>query len=333
MGIDLTKAVESLKGCRVLVVGDVITDIYIEGKIARISREAPVFILEHLGENLVLGGASNAAANLQSLGGQAVLVGLVGEDSPGLATRELAGSCGIDVSGLMVEPGRASCTKTRILASAEHTIRQQMLRVDRIPKDRPSSGVIQALRAFLQDTLPTVGAAVISDYGLGILPRELYEIVQELAQNAGRPVIVDSRHQLLNFHGATLLTPNVAEAEEAAGMSLRDETDLIRAGWALVERLRPEGLLITRGPDGMSLFEAGGRLTHIPAANRLEVFDVSGAGDTVVAAVSLGLAGGLDLLSAAKLANYAAGVVVRKIGTATVSPEELREALAGGVEG
>ena len=331
MELDHQKTVDSLKGRRVLVVGDVITDIYVEGNIARISREAPVFILEHCGENLVLGGASNAAANLQSLGGQAVMAGLVGDDGPGKATRDLAGSRGIDVSGLLVEPGRVSCTKTRILASAEHSIKQQMLRVDRIPKGRPSPATLGALRRFLGNAIPTVEAVVISDYGLDILLLDLYETVLEQARSAGRPVIVDSRHQLLNFPGATLLTPNVAEVEEAMGERFHDEADLIRAGWVLLERLHPQGLLITRGPDGMSLFEAGGRLTHIPAANRLEVFDVSGAGDTVVAVVGLGLAGGLDLLSAARLANYAAGVVVRKIGTATVSPEELREALAGGL--
>ncbi len=330
MESDLVRAAALLMGRRVLVVGDVITDIYLEGKIARISREAPVLILEYLGESLVLGGAGNAAANLQSLGGQAVLAGLVGEDGPGLATRELAVSRGIDVSGLLIEHGRASCTKTRILASAEHTVRQQMLRVDRIPRGRPSPEILQAMSDFLAHAVPAAEAVVVSDYGLDILPQELYQTVLELARAAGRPVVVDSRHQLLGFPGATLLTPNVAEAEEAVGERFRGEEDVIRAGWVLLERLHPQGVLITRGPDGMSLFEAGGRLTHIPAANRLEVFDVSGAGDTVVAAVSLGLAGGLDLLPAARLANYAAGVVVRKIGTATVSPEELRDALARG---
>jgi len=139
--------------------------------------------------------------------------------------------------------------------------------------------------------------------------------------------VVDSRYRLLSFPGVTLLTPNVAEAEEAVGEKLADEAAIVRAGWMLMERLHPRGLLITRGPDGMSLFEPSGRVTHIPAANRLEVFDVSGAGDTVVAAVTLGLAAGIDLLSAARLANYAAGVAVRKMGTATVSLEELKAAM------
>ncbi|MGQ9778664.1 MAG: bifunctional heptose 7-phosphate kinase/heptose 1-phosphate adenyltransferase [Bacillota bacterium] len=324
----LAAMAERFKGRRVLVLGDVITDVYLEGKIARISREAPVFVLEHLGETIVLGGAGNAAANLQSLGGRAVLVGIVGDDEPGRATRALAESRGIEVSALVPEPGRPSCTKTRILAAGEHTVKQQMLRVDRVRPYAPSPEILAFLGRELERLLPTVEAVVLSDYGLGILPLELFRRAMELAAPLGLPVVVDSRYRLLAFSGATLLTPNVAEAEEAVGEKLADEEAIMRAGRTLMERLRPQGLLITRGPDGMSLFEPSGRVTHIPAANRLEVFDVSGAGDTVVAAVTLGLAAGIDLLSAARLANFAAGVAVRKMGTATVSLEELKTAIA-----
>ncbi|MGE5599612.1 MAG: bifunctional heptose 7-phosphate kinase/heptose 1-phosphate adenyltransferase, partial [Bacteroidota bacterium] len=160
----------------------------------------------------------------------------------------------------------------------------------------------------------------------------LYQAALRLALRAGRPVVVDSRHRMGVFPGATLLTPNVAETEEAVGRKIVTEEDLIGAGWSLMARLKPRGLLITRGPDGMSLFLPDGSLTHIPAANRQEVFDVSGAGDTVVAAAALGLAAGLEMLPSARLANFAAGVVVRKMGTAAVTPEELRRAIGKSAE-
>lgn len=323
----LAAMADKFKGRRVLVLGDVITDVYLEGRIARISREAPVFVLEHLGETMVLGGAGNAAANLQSLGGRVILAGIVGDDEPGRATRALAQNRGIDVSLLAAEPGRPSCTKTRILAAGEHTVKQQMLRVDRMKPGPPAREILDFLREGLARAIPGVEAVVLSDYGLGILPIDLFRLAMDLAASAGLPVVVDSRYQILAFRGATLLTPNVAEAEGAVGEPLADEEAIVRAGRTLMARLQPKGLLITRGPDGMSLFEPDGRVTHIPAANRLEVFDVSGAGDTVVAAVALGLAAGLDLLSAAKLANYAAGVVVRKMGTATVGLAELKAAI------
>ena len=327
MGLDLEALVAKIEGRRVLVVGDAIADTYLEGRIARISREAPVLILEYTGETLVLGGAGNAAANLQSLGGQAILAGFVGDDGPGTALRDLAAARGIDVSGFLVEAGHSTCTKTRILASGEHTVKQQMLRVDRLAPGRPSPAGIAALDNYLAGAIPTVDAVIISDYGLDLVPPELHQAALHLAIAHSRPVVVDSRHRLLDYRGATLLTPNVSEAEEACGMRFHDEEALVRAGWALMRQLQPAGLLITRGPEGMSLFERDGRVTHIPAANRLDVFDVSGAGDTVVATVALGLASNLALLPAAHLANHAAGVVVRKVGTATVSPEELRASI------
>ncbi|MGE5529747.1 MAG: bifunctional heptose 7-phosphate kinase/heptose 1-phosphate adenyltransferase [Patescibacteria group bacterium] len=327
MEVGLFEALARIRGRRVLVLGDVIADVYLEGRITRISREAPVPILEYTGETLVLGGAGNAAANVQSLGGRAVLAGIAGDDAPGTAARALARRRGIDVSGFLLEQGLWSCTKTRILAGSEHTVRQQMLRVDRLPDRAPGRGILARLENFLAAAVADAEALVLSDYGLGILPVPLYRAAMRDAAGAGRAVIVDSRHRMLELPGATLYTPNTAEAEEALGRRFRDEEDLIRAGAELLERLEARGLLITRGPDGMTLFVQGGGVTHIPAANRLEVFDVCGAGDTVVAGMALGLAAGLGLLDAAFLANCAAGAAVRRMGTAAVGAEELISAI------
>ncbi len=318
---------ELLQPRRVLVIGDAIVDLYLTGRIARVSREAPVLILEYMHETMHLGGACNAAANVQSLGGRAVLLGMLGDDQPGRAARSLAAERGIDANGLFCVPGQTSCTKTRILASGEHTVTQQLLRIDRLPAGAAGMEAEARLAARLDAALPDAEAVILSDYGLGTLSAAFYQRALRAAVAAGLPVVVDSRCGLLNFFGATLLTPNVAEVEAAIGRRLRDEEDLSRAGWGLYEHLRPEALLITRGPEGMSLFERDGRLTHIPAANRLEVFDVSGAGDTVVAAAAMGLAAGLSMEIAARLANHAAGVVVRKLGTATVTPGELYAAI------
>ncbi|MFQ5839830.1 MAG: D-glycero-beta-D-manno-heptose-7-phosphate kinase [Candidatus Methylomirabilales bacterium] len=314
-----------LRGRRVLVVGDVMMDEYIWGSVSRISPEAPVPVVEVHAESTRLGGAANVAANICSLGGEAELVGIVGGDAPGERLVHDLETMGGKSGGIVVDRDRPTTIKTRVVAGSQHIVR-----FDRESVEEMSPAVGEALVGNILDRLAEVDALLLSDYGKGIITASLLARVLPAARAAGRIITVDPKVNHFNlYHGLHVLTPNHLEAAAAWGRPIRKEEDVAAAGQALCERLGVEGLLITRGERGMCLCERGGRVTHIPVVAK-EVYDVTGAGDTVIGTLTLALAAGASLYEGAVIANRAAGVVVGKVGTATVRPTELAEVLAAG---
>ena len=352
----LTEIIERFSSIRILVIGDVILDHYIFGDVSRISPEAPVPVVEVKEESFRLGGAANTVANIRSLGGQVDVVSVVGRDENGIRLRKMLQEIGANVDGLLCDSGRPTIIKTRVIAR-----HQQVVRIDREVKDAVDGHLKEEIIRIAEATLPKVDAVILSDYDKGVLSKDVLEVVLAHAKEQDRkpkasvnevniPVVVDPKMQNFWYYkGATLITPNVKEASEAFGKEITDDASLLDAGKTLLERLELDALLITRGEHGMSLFEAVSspsvskdnmsnhrqsspqrfgkiKVTHIPTVAR-EVFDVTGAGDTVVAVSTLALAAGASMLDAARIANCAAGIVVGKIGTASVTTKELRESL------
>jgi D-beta-D-heptose 7-phosphate kinase/D-beta-D-heptose 1-phosphate adenosyltransferase len=313
--------VASLKGARVAVCGDAMLDHYVLGAVSRISPEAPVPVLHVASERHVLGGAANVAANIAALGGQARLLGVIGDDFAGrLMVRMLeeAGGC---ETGLIVQPGGVTIIKTRYLGG-----QQQLVRVDRERTDPPDAEVTATLMAGLEDALQTHDVFVLSDYGKGALCDGVLDRFLPMAAARGKRVIVDpKRRDFGRYRGAFLITPNRREMEEATGLPCQTDAEAGLAAAAAMDR-SGAGILLTRSERGMSLYQPGHEPTHLSAEAR-EVFDVSGAGDTVVAVMAAGLAGGQPVAAALRAANAAAGVVVSKLGTATCSPDELLASL------
>jgi len=317
----------------IVVVGDVITDEYLIGKPRRISREAPVIILKFTERDVRLGGAANAAHNVAALGARVVPVGVIGRDSAGEALLALFQRAGITTQGLVVEAGRMTPMKTRIMAGGYQATRQQVVRLDREPSTELLLGTEDALMERLSALAPRADAILVSDYGYGTVTPRVFEHVQTIARARGAIVTVDSRYELPRFCGVTAATPNEAELEHLAGGAADDERDVEKAGRQLLERLDARFLLVTRGSRGMALLERDGATTFIPVHGTDEIADVTGAGDTVISVFTLALACGAPALDAATLANVAGGIVVMKRGTATLAPSELRQALGGATAG
>ena len=322
--------IDSAAARRVLVVGDLIIDEFIRGRPERMSREAPVLILQHADTAVLPGGAGNAAANVAALGGSTSLVALVGDTDRD--ARVEAALEGVDLGGLLRSADYRAPLKTRILAGGLHATSQQVVRIDRAARVPREAAVRAAVESAVLRALDTADAVLVSDYGAGLVTPELVARIQAAVAQAHPPrtipVVVDSRRALLSYTGVAAATPNEAEAEEALGFTIGDDPQrLERAGRELLERLQAGGLVLTRGSRGMAVFVPGRPTLHIPVFGTDEVADVTGAGDTVIAAVALALAAGAALEDAARLANYAGGVVVMKRGTATVSAAELRRAV------
>lgn len=328
-GGDLSRRAAAWAGRLLLVVGDLIADRYIYGEAVRISREAPVLILRQERERLVPGGAANAARNVQSLGGRALLLGAVGGDATGRELLQVLAEEGIETGEIAVCPTWETWSKTRILGGGRQAIRQQLVRLDRGPAGPLPAEAEGHLARRVRELIPRAEGVIISDYGCGTVTPRLREAVLEAALRAGVFVGVDSRYSLLAFAGVSAATPNEPEAEEALGRALRTEEELLAGGRELQRRLGCRTLLITRGEQGMYLFTAEGGVYDLPAYQPETVFDVTGAGDTVMACFALGLSSGVPSLEAALLANLAAGLAVRRPGTAAVTGEELQAALAG----
>ena len=332
----LLDLIESAAGRRVLVVGDLIIDEFVHGRPERMSREAPVLILQHADTAVRPGGAGNAAANAAALGGRTSLVALSGDTARDARVAEALE--GVDLGGLVRAAGYRAPLKTRILAGGLHAASRQVVRIDRDARMPSDAGVQAAVESAVLRELGTADAVLVSDYGAGLVTPALVARIREAAAQADPPravpVVVDSRRGLLGYTGVAAATPNEPEAEAALGFRIGDDPQrLERAGRELLERLQAGGLVLTRGSRGMAVFVPGRPTLHIPVFGTDEVADVTGAGDTVIAAVTLALAAGAALDDAARLANYAGGVVVMKRGTATVSAAELRRAVqAGGAE-
>lgn len=302
----------------VLVVGDVMLDEYVWGEAGRISPEAPVPVVEVERETLRLGGAANVAVNIASLGGQVELLALVGEDARAEALRDALGAGGIGSSGLTVDPTRPTTLKTRIVAS-----RQQIVRVDRESRAPLTGDLRKQFQATLVERLETAGGVIVSDYGKGVVDLEMMQFLAREAKARNVFVAVDPKdsHFYL-YQNISVVTPNQLEASGAARVDIRDEATLEEAGRKLLADLKSEAVLITRGAEGMTLFRPDVESVHIPVMAR-EVFDVTGAGDTVVATFTLARVAGASWEHAAVLSNAAAAVVVGELGTAAITPEEL----------
>lgn len=328
---ELLRHVAAFRGRRVVVLGDLVVDEFIHGDIARVSREAPVLILEHRQTRVAPGGGANSATNLRALGAAPLPVGVVGRDDAGRALLSELRKRSVPTSGILVVPGYATPCKSRILAGGVHTRRQQIVRVDRgAPRGRLTAAVRRQLRGRLRKALKGTEGLLVADYDYGAAdPEDLNPLIARLTRG-GTPVMVDSRSRVARYLGATACTPNQEELEGSGGRALDSEEAFEEAGRALLRRTRNEAVLVTRGARGMCLFRRRRAVQRIPAWGPDEVADVTGAGDTVIAAFSLGRICGAGWLDAARLANYAAGLVVAKSGTATVSANELSRAIRRG---
>lgn len=308
---------------RIMVIGDALADRFIYGAITRVSREAPVFILRHEHTETTPGGAANCAANLAALGASVSLIAATGDDEAGHALLEELKTAGVDCSGVVTSPRLKTTTKVRILAGQLHSTRQQVIRID---YEGPTLDDPET-RARLQEETRTKAAAadgvIVSDYNYGVVDSEMVEVIRQATKTRKTPVMVDSRFQLSAFHNFTSATPNEDEVENLLGQPLAKGDGLDSVGERLRAQLGLRALLVTRGSQGMALFEDGVAPLHIEAVGAREPVDVTGAGDTVIATYTIALACDASFSDAARLANYAGGLVVMKRGTASVTSQEL----------
>jgi len=317
--------IEQFRGKKICVIGDVIADIYIFGKPYRLSREAPVVVVKHEEERIYPGSAGNTINNLLALGAEVFPVGFIGSDSAGDRLMDYFSRLkAIDTDGFIRHDGE-TVTKTRILAGDTHTSKQQVIRIDKDSNRPVSKSERNLLMERIKNLIPRMDAFIVSDYGHGVIDRKVINVMTETAKT--RTVVGDSRYNLKSFKGFTLITPNEAEAFALA--SSDDGIDIETVGRKIMGAMNVTALLITRGNKGMSLFTKKGATRHIPISGSDDVADVTGAGDTVCAAVTLSLASGADFYDASRIANFAAGIVVMKRGTATVTVDELRKVLDG----
>ena len=322
----LRSLIGSFSGKRVLVIGDMVADEYLIGRPARISREAPVLILELSEERTVPGGATNVAVNTRTLGAEVFLAGVVGDDLPGRRLRCAISDLGMHQDGLATDLQRPTSTKTRVMAGSPQIVQQHIVRIDRVDTSEvgePSKGQILD---YVQQVLPNVDAVVLSDYENGVISPDIIQICIPLARQLHKIVVVDSHGSLSRFQGVTALTPNQPEAELSLGITINTLAELNEAGQRLLDVCHAQGVLITRGSEGMSLFEVGKPPLHLPVHrldNASEIVDTNGAGDTVAATFTLALTAGASMAGAAYIANAAAALVVRRLGCASNTPQEL----------
>ncbi|MEQ1758168.1 MAG: PfkB family carbohydrate kinase [Vicinamibacterales bacterium] len=327
--------VDQLQGRTIAVIGDIVADEFVYGRVARVSREAPVLILEYDSSHIVPGGAGNAANNVAAIGGKAALVGLIGRDDAGRRLVQ-AFHKRVDASKVVRAPGVATPVKTRILAGGIHSAKQQVVRIDRGVTTVQSGKATASFEAAAHAVAASADAVLVSDYGSGLVTPAFVSRLRATLRRAGHPVpiLVDSRYQLLNYKGLTACTPNESEVEQALGVRINDNLRVLeRAGRQVLRETKMDAVLITRGSRGMALFVADTPTVHIPIFGSDEIADVTGAGDTVMATMALALGAGASFESAARLANCAGGLVVMKRGTASVTAAELREALGRDVHG
>jgi D-beta-D-heptose 7-phosphate kinase/D-beta-D-heptose 1-phosphate adenosyltransferase len=311
---------------RIMVIGDLMVDEYIWGNVSRVSPEAPVPVVSVTSESLRLGGAGNVVNNIHTLGGKVLLAGIVGNDDMGRKVIHDLHKMGLETKGVIVEPERVTTVKTRIIA--QH---QQVVRYDREITRPIHPENIQQILSLLEGGINELDAVLVSDYGKGVICEPLMERVRFLTQRAGKILAVDPKVKNFPFfREVTIITPNHYEAAEATGRWIMSEEDLMTVGRTLLQRLQVQSVLITRGEKGMTLFQHNGEVIHIPTMAK-EVYDVTGAGDTVISVLTLAMASGATAKEAANLSNIAAGIVVGEIGTATIKASELEDAVRNGI--
>jgi len=322
----LSKFVEKFPQCRVLIIGDLIADEFVYGEIARVSREAPVMILRYERTETMPGGAGNAAANVAALAKQASIIGVVGRDLPGRQLTLSLRNRGVNTKTIITSSKYQTPTKTRILAGSVHSTRQQVIRVDREPTRGLPEHLINQLIETLTSSLDQIDAIIVSDYNYGVVTLTLLNALRKILSEPNKrqiPIIVDSRFHLTNCSNFTAATPNQAELEAIAGKRLDKEKELLTVGKKLCQDLGLKVLLLTRGSEGMIVFQPSCEPYILPAIGSKDPVDVTGAGDTVIAVFTLALASGASFYQAAEIANHAGGIVVMKRGTSTLTQSEL----------
>lgn len=323
----LLNIVRSFPERKLLVVGDSIADKFLYGSIARVSREAPVFILRHESTETVPGGAANCALNLAALGAKVSVISIAGNDDAGNALRDKLGAAGVNVDGLVLSDKVQTTTKVRILAGHAHAARQQVIRVDYEGSPLNDQALRETVNDLLRGSLAAADAAIISDYNYGLVDPLAIELVREARRTKDIPVLVDSRFRLSDFSGFTAATPNEDEVEHLLGVAIGSSEQLESAAVRLRRDLQYRALLVTRGSRGMMLLAGDELPLYIPAVGAQQAVDGTGAGDTVIATFALALASGSSFVEAAHLANHAGGLVVMKRGTASVSAAELEHSI------
>jgi len=314
----LKELIKNFKDAKVLVVGDLILDEFMWGEVSRISPEAPVPVVWVKNESFMPGGASNVANNIRSLGAGVYLVGVIGDDDRGAILKGELEQKGINTDGVFVDPSRPTTLKTRVVAH-----HQQVVRIDKEKIDHIGGNMISKIIAYIENIMKDIDAVIIEDYGKGVITPSLLSKIVPAAKASRKIIAVDPKEEHFKYYrGISVITPNNHEAAKAVGFEIKDETTLKKAGQVLLDKIKCKIALITLGENGMAVFQKGKPMTHIPTVAQ-EVFDVSGAGDTVIASYTLSLASGLDPIQSAYIANYAAGIVVGKVGIAVVTPEEL----------
>lgn len=327
----LVRIIEEFPKLSITVLGDLIADEFIYGEISRVSREAPVLILRHRERHVVPGGAGNAIYNLADLGVTVLPVGVIGDDEAGRMLLHSFRKKHISVTGIRRIKGRGTVTKTRVLAGTTHSPRQQVIRVDREPDTALDRAAVRDLTFQARGYVRASDALLISDYGYGAATPEIFDNIRAKASLDSVPVTLDSRYRTLAYSGITAATPNEAELEDVLHTRIgNDNSRLLATGKAVMQKMKLQSLLVTRGKDGMVVFSRSSKPVVIPIHGSDEVADVTGAGDTVIATYTAALAAGADPETAARLANYAGGIVVMKRGTATVTRAELLRAVMEG---
>jgi rfaE bifunctional protein kinase chain/domain len=314
--------IKKFGNARILVVGDIMLDHFVWGKVSRISPEAPVPVVDIDHESIMLGGAANVLGNIISLGGKAGICGVVGRDEMGRRLVHELKYKGVDTEGVAVEEDRTTTIKTRVIAHS-----QQVVRFDRESKSDISKDTEKYIIDCVKKQDEGLAGIIISDYAKGVVTKKVVEELVRFAARKGIPVTVDPKVGHFDYYkGVTVVTPNNLEASQASGINITDEKALAAAGDKLLARTKAKAVLVTRGEQGMALFEKGKKPVHIPTVAK-EVYDVTGAGDTVIAVFTLALATGASMPDAAVIANHAAGIVVGEVGTATVDPGQLEKAI------
>lgn len=324
----LTGIIENLNKAKILVVGDLALDEMVYGNTERISREAPVLILQHTHTKFILGGASNAAHNVATINnGQVGVIGVVGEDYHAQDLKSAFIEAGIDCSAMISDATRKTITKTRISGSCSQSITQQIVRIDSQTNEPISEDTEAKIIKKVLDLVPKYDAVIISDYHIGTLSDKIINSIVEIANKYSKKVIVDAQRDLNRYKGVYSMTPNLPDTQKHVGYYLRSKNDFINAGKKIIEETNAENILITCGSEGMVVIEKDGKYTHIPVFNKSKVFDVTGAGDTVTATYALALACGAEPVYAAIIGNIAAGIVIKYFGCATTSVDEILAAM------